>query len=215
MKWRFYLAIAVISAMPFSACRKGVDKDTAFAKLFKNTEWTGEIKYQKVSIAEPFSVQFLSDSEIVWHERRGTFLGSYTINADIRELTIEFASNAGKFTTTITNDNTFSHIAHGGSYDWEIKSGMINNSGKQNLDNTRWSTESGSNQFIFKPNKKVQVNSDPDQPYERAGCAIKKFTDGFSEYFIVTQPGNRIKVFEWVSLGAGLDGEWSYECIKR
>jgi hypothetical protein len=215
-----FFLVAAVAAIGFAACKKekAAEPATPFSDLFKNTEWTGEMKYDNIPVAEPFSIKFDASANFQWYERSGDYGGIYKLNANTRELALTFWSGS-KFTTTITADNKFSNIILAGAYPWKINSAEYNKSGNQALDNTIWENAGAAQRIIFKPGQKVQVNTLPEQPYGRAGCAIKAFTTANKTYFTVLQPAANtlkgIEVHKTTVGGSTLFFYNSFECTKQ
>ncbi|HET6995534.1 MAG TPA: hypothetical protein VFI06_11160 [Chitinophagaceae bacterium] len=184
------LSLLLVSgaAFIFSGCKKENTKEDVSA-LFKNTEWTGEIKYSNKPVADPYSIEFFQDGSLKWHQISGDYDGIYTIDAANRKISISSGAVGAVITAIITQDNKFSNISP-----TNILSCEVNKSGPQDLDNTNWKGKLDRVipfEMNFRPGKKVLHTGFPvEQSYQRAGSAVLVITNA-SKYFSVIQPDNK------------------------
>lgn len=213
------LASALLLLLTFygiSSCKKENPEMQDIAALFKNTYWTGEIKYNNAATKEPFSIEFSENGTLLWREHGGIFSGTHTLNTSAKEITISFGANE-TYTATITNNSALSNIVPGGVYPWTILDCKFNNTGSQNLDNTTWKGVINANvpiELRFKSGNKLDFGNTAfgsNKPYTRFGPAIS-FSVGAGEYFTVLQPGNlKMKGVQFNSL----TGLFSFEITKQ
>lgn len=173
--------------MFFFACKKEAIED--IKAVFNNTEWIGMAKYPDKPLPEPFSIEFYGNGTFTWHELSGDHNGSYTIDNNKREITLDFPLMGLQFIAEVTQENSLTGITH-------ILSCSLNNSSRINLENSKWigTYTTGVNlQLDFKPGQTVELQVPPTRittVYTRAGNACR-YSYSTVQYFSVIQSDNR------------------------
>ena len=124
------IVLTAICCTVLAGCSKRTnDPPKDYSSSFKNTVWTGEIRYSTRTKNEPFSVILKEDGKLEWYEFTGIYTGSYQVNNEKKEVTLTFSSG-DSFTASIKNDSTLSNFRNNGSYSWEIRSAGLHNYAK-------------------------------------------------------------------------------------
>lgn len=124
------ISFTAICCIVLAGCSKNKnDSPKDYSSSFKNSFWTGELKYNFRTKNEPFSVVLGADGRIQWYEFSGVYSGSYQVNNDKKEVIFNFNSG-NSVTASIKNDSTLSNFRNNGTYSWEIHSAGLHNYAK-------------------------------------------------------------------------------------
>lgn len=206
---QFLLLLSVFGIACFAGCKKENTKQEDISPLFKNTEWTGEVKYDNKPFAEPFAVEFFENGTFKWHEFSGDYDGNYSIGKGTREITVHFTASNAQFTASVTQDNKFFNISSS-----NVSSCELNNSGNQVLDNTIWKNSTGVGlELNFRPGQKIAYYVGY-VPYDRIRTALRFYYEN-QLHFSVLQPDN--KTIKGISRGYIINAYYffSYKLVKQ
>lgn len=213
-----FIAIVLIS---FTNCNKSDSPEPPkdYALLFKNTVWTGELRYADRSKNEPFSVVLNADGTIVWNEFDGKFAGTHKIENEKKEITLTFSSG-GSFSAMIKNDSTWDNFSNKGQYSWVIHSAGLNSHAKnfsgQVLNGQTWKGNVPEVTFPFELNflssEFLNYNNNPTPfPYTTSAGSIS-FGFGTIKYFGVIKDEKNIK---GVRTRTGTKDILNWEAVKQ
>ena len=214
-KITFISAMLLLAASGFISCKKE-NTEEDLTVLFKNTVWTGEIKYNNKAIAEPYVISFDGNGNFQWEEYGGSYAGAYTLDKTAKTITLLFAGSTTKFTAAITTEKKWGTITHGGTYSWTVVNGELRNSSEQSLENTIWkgNYDNGSTlQISFVAGSKVNLppGSSYFFPYTKSKETIRFGLSGVNAHFLVLTSKSKIKGLR----GDGGTGYLGFELSKQ